>query len=396
MLSNSFRITLRKLYREKLYALINVAGLSLGIACCTILGLYLQSELTYDQHFANHKNIFRIENEFNINGKIDDFALTSPVLGQMLVDEYPEFQEFVRLRPIVMGNLGEKLIYSYEDRSFSWETCYFADDNFFEVFKHEIIYGDPETALDEPNTVAISETFANKYFDDENPIGKVMRHENGAANTVTLVYADLPENTHVKYDYVESFNLPALDIPPNTAGRRQRLFNVGVYTYLVMPDNYDVADFKPVSDKFFADHMESMASQDNVIWRSWLQPLADVHLNSNVDGDLPVGNKLYLYGFSLVAVFILVIACINYMNLATARYAKRAREVGMRKILGAGRAQLVLQFLGEALCFSLIALALAILLVQISFISSPVNSLLDKQLALDFTNNPELIGWLAG
>lgn len=383
------KITLRKLYREKMYALINVAGLSLGIACCIILGLYLRSELTYDQYHANHKKIYRVVNEFNANGNLDSFAVTSPVLGIMLKEDYPEIEDYVRFRPV-----RQRLLYHHEDQAHYWDKVFFADPNVFKVFTHDIIYGDPETALEDPFSAAVSQSFARSFWGDENPIGKVIRGDNNQPFTISLVFADLPENSHLRYNVLASYKREDFKVPDNVTARRQQLFNVNDYTYLVLPEDYDINDFKLISDSFFARHMETMGKQFNWTWHAWLQPLKDIHLYSDVAYDEPTGNRLALYGFGAVAVFILLVACINYMNLATARYAKRAREVGMRKILGAGRGQLVGQFLGEALCFTFISLALGVILVELALSLTQINTLLDKNLVLNLAQEPVLLGWL--
>jgi putative ABC transport system permease protein len=390
MLNSSLRITLRKLYRERLYALINIAGLSLGVACCLILGLYLRSELTFDQHNLRHKQIYRVVNEFNANGKVDGFAVTSPALGLMLKEEYPEIQAYVRLR-----NIRQKIFYVYEDQSYGWDDVYIADDNIFQVFTHDIIYGDPDTALTDPGSIAVSRTFARKYFGDGNPIGKTLHgSESSEPFKISLVFADQPENSHVRYDVLVSYNRKDVAIPDNITARRQQLFGVSDYTYLVLPEDYPIEDFRKISEAFFARHMEAQGKVLNWTWRSWLQPLADIHLYSDLAYDEPGGNRISLYGFAAVAVFILLVACINYMNLATARSAKRAREVGMRKILGAGRGRLVFQFLWEALCFTLIALVLGVILVEVALTLTPVTTLLGKPLTLNLTGEPALLGWL--
>lgn len=386
------KITLRKLYREKMYAAINIAGLSLGVACCIILGLYLHSELTYDQYNLNYKNIYRVVNEFNANGKVDDFAVTSAALGPMLKEDYPEIKAYVRLRKI-----RQKIFYVHGDRVFGWNDVYVADDNIFQVFTDHIIYGNPKTALVDPHSIAVSETFARKYFGDANPLGKTVHGTDSSEPfRISLVFADLPANSHVRYDVLVSYNRKDVAIPDNITARRQLLFGLTDYTYLVMPDNYNIANFKKISDEFYARNMAAQGKRLNWTWNCWLQPLADIHLYSNLEYDEPTGNRFALYGFAAVAVFILLVACINYMNLATARYARRSREVGMRKILGAGRGQLVLQFLGEALGFTFIALVLGLILVEIALTLTPINTLLGKPLVLDLFHSPALLGWLLG
>ena len=328
MANSEIKAALRTFYREKSYAIINLAGLSLAIACCLILGLYLRSELTYDQHHKRHKEIFRVVGEYITSGNTARYAVTPVPLGPMLKENYPEVKDYVRF-----NILGRVLIRS-EEKALYWDDVYAADPNVFDVFTHKILYGDPKTALKDPSSAAVSETFARKYFGDANPIGKTIQAEMvpEIPRKITLVFRDLPENTHLKYHVLFRFDGPQ-------AGQDQRwnLFNIGLYTYLVMPENYNVNNFKAVSASFFNRFMADIGKQVGQTWDCWLQPLADIHLHSDVAGDLPGGNIYYVYGFAAVAAFILLVACINYVNLAIARAAKRAKEIGMRKILGIPR-----------------------------------------------------------
>ena len=387
MFSNFIRVTLRILYREKIYAAINIAGLSLAIACCLILGIYLYGELTYDRHNTKYKDIFRVVGEFNINGKLEPMAQTSAPLGEMLANEYPQIRDYVRFFPV-----SRKVLWRSDDKAFYWDKTAYASKNVFDVFDHDFIYGDPNFNKNE-RFIAVSETFARKYFGDENPVGKTIY---GALNTVkiTHVFADLPKNSHLKYDLLMSDDIPFFNIPDDANQRMQALWGINFYTYLLMPEGYDVSDFKNIIDPFYERHMKVFEETINGTWRAWLQPLADIHYNSDVGRDEPTGNKIYLYGFTAVAIFILLVACINYMNLATARATKRAKEIGMRKILGSNKTRLIIQFLTEAIIFSIISMLLGLLLVEIFLKTTPINLLLDNKISLDLYNNPALLGWM--
>ena len=391
MLGSSLKITLRKLYREKVYALINIAGLSLGIACTVILSLYLRSEFTYDQHWEKHDRIYRVVGEFNTNGTIERMARTSQALGEMLKNDFPEVINFARLR-----YLNIRTLIHYEDLHYYWETVGVADNSLFEIFDHDILYGDPANALTVPNTVAVSEKFARQYFGDENPIGKTIMSDRYVPFTITLVYADLPENSHITYDVVFTYTRPDLLLPDNLTARRQMLWNVSDFTFLLMPEGYDPDFFQQDIQAFYDRHMSAMGDSLNATWTAWLQPLADMHYDTSFQFDEPTGNITYVYGFTAVAVFILLVACINYMNLATARATRRAREIGMQKILGADRGKLVLQFLAEAIFFALVSLVIAMGLVELVLSIPAVSQLLDKHLALDFSSEPTLAWWLLG
>lgn len=383
MFSTSLKITLRTLYREKLYTLINLSGLAVGISCCLILGLYLRSELTYDQHHLNHKNIYRVAQ--------GDGAITSPALGPLLAQDFPEIKAFVRFR-----GARQSTLISQGDQAYYWDRTYTTDNSVFDIFTHDVLYGDPGTALVEPATAAVSETFSRKYFGDANPLGEIISLDNGQPIKITLVFADLPDNSHLKYDVLFSYNREGGG--PDMATLRRQLLFISDYTYLFLPDSSTIEKFKEITDTLIDRHMKEQAEARGITVTNtlWLQPLADIHLHSQLANDLPSGNPLYLYGFAAVAVFILLVACINYMNLATALYAKRSNEVGMHKILGAERWNLVFQFLGEAICFTLISLVLAIFLAEVILNLTPVNTLLNKHLSLNFASEPVLLIWLVG
>jgi len=390
-----FAVLLRNLKREKLYAAINIAGLALGIACCMILGLFLKSELTYDQHYKGYKNIYRATNEFVTNGNGGKYAVTSQALGPMMAAEYPAaIKSYVRFR----NNTNDGgIAIRRGDKVFYWEHSYFVDDNVFEVFSHDIIAGDPKTALKDGGSIAISQSVAKAYFGNENPIGQTLTTDSGNANKVTLVFADLPANTHMKYDLLFSYNLPFLQLSDNPSVRRQNLTGIGIYTYFEMYPSFRPSDWERMDRDFMTKYMGDILKSVNATWRSWVQPLKDVHLSTEYqDNRLPNGNRMYLYGCAAVALIILIIACINYMNLATARAARRARSIGIRKILGASRRMLALQFLGEAVMFSLIALVLAAVIVEVVLKFTPINALMSQQVSFDLLHQPMLALWLLG
>jgi putative ABC transport system permease protein len=389
MASSDLIATLRTLYREKAYALINLCGLSLAIACCLILGLYLRSELTYDQHNTRHKQIFRVEQEITVNGTPTNFALTSIAMGPILKQNFPEVKDYVRLR----APSDQKFLITIEGKKLFWNKIYYCDANIFEIFTHKFIYGDPKSALSDPASAAVSESFARKYFGDANPIGKTLLADlyPTMPRKITAVFRDLPENTHMKYN--------ALFRDPNTVAytpNPRQLLSIGYYTFLIMPGNYNVGAFKAVADSLFSRFMADNVRGENIKWRGWVRPLADIHLNSDVGYDLPTGNKYYVYGFSAVAAFILLVACINYVNLAMARGAKRAKEIGMRKILGISRTHLVFRFLSESILFSLIAMIVGLVLVKLVLRLTPIDLLFGKPLGLNLLNEPLLLVWMAG
>jgi putative ABC transport system permease protein len=390
MINSELKAALRTFYREKSYALVNLSGLSLALACSLILGLYLRSELTYDHYHARYKQIFRIACEFTTSGTTDRMAVSSMTLGPMLKEYYPQIKAYVRLIPVSMQ---QKVMIRSGDKTLYWKDVYLTDESIFDIFTFQAVYGDPKTALRDPSSAAVSETFAKRYFGDANPIGRVINPDFGDASPkkISLVFRDMPENTHMKYSVLLRFGGPPTSIDP-----KNLLLSASNYTYLLMPENYNPDSYKPISAAFYAKFMDALGKVAGISWKSWLEPLADIHLYSDLSYDLPTGNRYYVFGFAAVAIFILLVACVNYVNLATARAAKRAKEIGMRKILGASRMRLILRFLGEAILFSAIALAIGIALVKVILASLPINELFGKPLLMDFRQDPTLLLWMLG
>ncbi len=395
---NHLVVLLRNFRREKLYTGINIAGLALGLASCLLLGLFLRSELTYDRHYPNYRNIYRVVNEFTMAGKPQTIVLTADALGPMLKDEYPAtVLDAVRFRPLSSdGDIAMRRPEQPQD-VFYWENAYFADANVFDVFPAEVVRGDPKTALANGTGIAISERVAKKYFGDENPIGKrLVTDSNAYPTVVTLVFRDQPANTHLKYDLLFSYNQPFLQIGDTPTQRRQRLVAINGFTYLVMHPSFRAADWQRMSHDFGEKYMGDALRAAQIQWRSWLQPLASTHMQSEAEYDRPNGNAAYLLGCAAVAFIILIIACINYTNLATARATRRARSVAMRKILGASRVSLAAGFLAEALLFALVALVLAVALVEVALQLTPVAGLFDNMGTLNLLREPVLGPWLLG
>jgi putative ABC transport system permease protein len=323
----------------------------MGIACCIILGLYLNNELSYDKHFSKHKNIFRVVSERTVNGFKNVLAQTSYALGPFLEREYTEVKEYVRFA----APPASRYLFQYKGKANYWENVYLVDDNVFNVFDHEILYGDPAAALVDPLSMAVSETFAKRYFNDENPIGKVVEAES-TSYTVSLVFADLPANTHLKYDVLLSRNRVSMSTDNTAEVRRSLLRGTTDYTYLVLDPTFDARQFRDLAEEFFEKYVAETARSSNSDINFYLEPLASIHLHSETERDLARGNTFYVFAVSAIAAFVLIVACINYVNLSTARSTKTAREVAIEKVLGVSRNQLVVGFLAESVCFCLLAL----------------------------------------
>ena len=374
MFKNYLKITLRNLRRNMAYSFINLAGLALGMACCILILLFVQDELSYDRFHEHKADIHRVHMIWrNLQTGASGESSSNPYrLAEALRTDFPELPHIVRLYP-----QGRTLIRRGEKR-FNENGFYFVDPSFFEVFSVPLLEGDPVTALREPYTVVITQEIARKYFGDENPMGQSLTYDNDELK-ITGIMAELPRHSHFHCSFLASMAVA------NQEFSRIVLENWGemsVLTYVMLPARLPPAELEGRFDAFVKKHMPDWAGGVSLK----LMALADIHLHSHTGGELEAnGDIVYVYAFTAIAFFILLIACINFMNLATARSAKRAREVGMRKVLGAVRQQLRRQFLGESLFFALVALLLALALVQA--VLPAFNDFVERELALDFTRN---------
>ncbi len=365
MFKNYLKVTLRILYKERIYAFVNLLGLSIGFACCLTVGLYLKNELTYDLHNLNHENIYRLAEE-RVGGESTTYSRnTAGATAPQLLASYPSVSNFVRFKEFSFSSLSN--FFQYGDLGDRETDILYSDSSVFDIFTFDVIHGDSSTALVEPGSIAISESFSRKYFGVGNPVGKILTTDT-SSYTVTLVFADLPDNTHLKYRALISYaTLPDTYSLLFTDNQH--------YTYLQMQEGYAVEDFKEISDSF----LDEFASEvdPNRRMNYYLEPLADIHYESVVIGDRPRGNAQSLYAAILAVLFVLTVACINYTNLATARATRRAREIGVRKLVGAVRKQLIAQFIGEAVFFAFMALIVGYCIAEF---------------VLNFTSFDELIG----
>ncbi|MCD4734527.1 MAG: ABC transporter permease [Bacteroidales bacterium] len=376
MVSNYFKSLLRNITRNKFYTFLNIAGLSVGIACAVFMLLYIQDEISFDKYHEKHERIFRIESDFYINNKNDKFAIVPIPMGPALKIEYPEVEEFVRLT-----NVGNTL-FRVEEKEYYEEGFYLADSAIFDVFTHRFVLGSPEKCLTEPKSIVLTESIAAKYFGNNNPIGEFMISGSGNSYNVTGVIEDLPANSHLRFDALISTSTIAEEIGSEEFNSLEpgRFWNIGVYTYLLLHENSRMDNIHEKFPAFYEKYMKSIGDQVSGSFNLLSTPLTKTHFKQGLGSELPSGNMSYVYIFSVVAVFILLIAAINYMNLATARSAGRSKEVGVRKVLGANRKQLVRQFLGESLVLSFIALLIAIALVNLFL--PDFNNLSGKNLSL--------------
>ena len=260
MFMSSIRILLRSLKRDRAYALVNLVGLVAGISCFLILSLYLRSELSYDQHFDNHDRLYRLATDIETSGKLDQWALSSMFVAEYLKRDHADVIDHVRIQ-YLNRDPNERSLLKNGDNAFYWDNVVLGEQNLFELFSHDILYGDPATALIDPLSIAISETMAKQYFGQQNPIGETLQADT-ATYKVTLVYADLPDNTHAKYDAVISFNR-VLDFLPENFDATRSFWGMNLYTYLYMPENYAASEFGDISDAFSDKYLQESGGRLN-------------------------------------------------------------------------------------------------------------------------------------
>ena len=352
MIKNLLLVALRNLKKDKWYSLINITGLTIGITFSLFLALYIMSELSYDRYNINAQRIYRVvsfikepERDLSHNA-----ATQFPLVPEILKD-YPEVQEAVRL-----SGTGRTL-YSNRTRRFYEDKVFNSDSNIFKVFTYQFIEGSPQRALVEPNSMVLTESLAEKYFGATRSImGKTLKNDNGDVYKITAVIKDVPENSHIKFSALISISSLPKNYGNNWGG-------FGPYSYVLLRPGTNVKALEKKMLSLYDKYMAPIFAQYNIKIHYGLQPITAIHLHSDmVNEPEQLGSMSYIYIFSAVAVFMLLIACINYMNLTTARSARRAREIGVRKVTGSSRSLLVLQFLLESLFTSFIAFVFSIVL----------------------------------
>lgn len=388
MLKNYFTIALRNLRKHSFYTFINVAGLSVGLAICFIILLFVINETSYDKHFGNADRIYRTKSEIKFGGNHYNMLYAPPILASALVAEYPEVEAAVRFR-----ERGSYLVKRNID-NIKEDNVIWTDKDFFKVFSIPVIAGNAETALAEPNTIAISEKIADKYFPGENALGQTLILDNKMDMKITAIYKTLPQNTHFHFDILIS--MEGLD-----EAKRLVWYSNNFQTYILLRPGADAKQLESKFTDLVIKHampqlaevlggdftLEKFIAAGNKMEYT-LQPLSDIHLKSSLQGEFEPGfDMAYVYLFVAVALFILLIACINFMNLSTARSANRAKEVGIRKVMGSFRSHLMRQFLTESilLTFASILLALGIAYLLLPFF----NQLSLRALSIPF-NQPML------
>ena len=379
MFRNYLTIAIRNLLRHKGYSAINVLGLAIGIACCILIMLYVQDELSYDRYHEKHVRIYRLAESATIAGRPIEAAVTPPPWAPVLAEEYPEIEQITRLKPP-----GSRWLIRYKENRFYERFFVFADSSVFDIFTIPLVQGNAKTVLAEPHAVVLSESMADKYFGDENPIGKVITGDDLYEFTVTGIMEDMPGNSHFHFDFLASYaSLAPNKLYNEPSTMQSHGFSHDVFTYLLLREGQEPEDLERKFPGFLDRHLGDMLEGTGIVARPFLQPLTDIHLHSNMEAELgPNSDIRYVYIFSSLAVFVLLIACVNFMNLSTARSARRAQEVGIRKVLGAQRQQLIRQFTGESIFLSVIALVIALVVVHL--LLPQFNAVSGKTLEMDY------------
>ncbi|MCF8307356.1 MAG: ABC transporter permease, partial [Ignavibacteriales bacterium] len=357
MFWNYLKIAVRNLVRKKFYTIINMAGLAIGICCAILIGLYIQNELSYDKYNEDYERIYRLESHFTIQESEDLFAVTALPLAPAIKLEFPEdVEQYCRFREM------DNNLFQIDGKKYFEDNVWYADSTVFEVFSYEFLRGEPSEALDDPNEIVLTESFAKHIFGAQDPMGKFLQTGYGFGFTVTGVIKDLPQNSHLNFEAIASMITLAQfygaemfhSLSPNL------FWNVGFYSFVKLKEGGSMDNIMRGYPPFNEKYIKALGETLNASFQLMAQRLDRVHLHSKLGGDLPTGNISYVYIFGIVALFLLLIGCINYMNMATAQSSGRATEVGIRKVAGAQRGSLRRQFLLESVVISIFAYVLAI------------------------------------
>ena len=382
MLHNYLTIAIRSLLRYPAYTLINIVGLAIGLAACMLILRYVWDELSYDRYHPHVDRIYRVVDDIESAGQTVRTAGSPSGWGPALKRDFPEIELFARVR----GTTSVWFI-MHEERRYYEKKIIWADAALLDMFSIPLVAGNPRTALTEPYSIVISEEMAFKYFGDEDPMGKVLRADNVWDFTVTGVMRNIPANSHLRPDMIMSL-VTRNALYPDSLDEWEMHENR--YTYVRLHENASPKDLEAQLPAFVERNKTGRLRDSSKVLRPSLQPLVDIHLHSHRDSEFePNGDIRYVALFLIIAFLIPLIACINFVNLATARSAMRAREVGVRQVMGANRPQLLRQYLGEAILMTGLAMVMAVMLVHLAL--PGVNALAGKQLDFALSN-----GWVLG
>ncbi|MCP5104235.1 MAG: FtsX-like permease family protein, partial [bacterium] len=381
MFKNYLKIAVRNFLKHKAYSFINIAGLALGLAACILILLYVRDEINHDRYHKNADRIYRVTTRDTSEDRVRDLAYSFAPLAPALLTDIPDISHAVRFFPYSAA------VKATREKCFQEDRFFFVDPEVFEVFTFPLKKGNPETVLKAPFSIVITEETAEKYFAGESALGKTLNVEGKFDFKVTGILENVPDNSHFTFDF-----LVPMDNVEDVLGWKPHWYWPPMYTYILLPGNYPASRLEDQFPGFLGKHIGKWAKG---MRKLRLQPLTSIYLHSNLESEIePTGNIAYVYIFSSIALFILFLACINFMNLATARSERRAREVGMRKVMGAQRFQLTRQFFGESLFYAFVSLFLAVVLVEL--LLPLFNRVVEKQLSINYMANwAMVVGFIA-
>lgn len=404
MIKNYFKTAWRNLVKHKSISAINLFGLTVGLTSCLLITVYILNELNYDRYNKNADNIYRVTRSFNTKDGVVSLNLSTvaPPFGYYLPTDFPEIQKMTRLLPEGIAPLR------YKEKLFNQKEAYWADEYLFDVFSIQVLKGNPATALKDPYCIMLTEESAKKYFGDEDPMGKTIRYNNTHELKVTGIYKSFPSNAHMHPEILMSFKTLKDSTMLGEEGLRTDWGNNSFFTYLLLPPHYNTANmlarFPSFIDKYMTGQ-EYVGNQPSKMTKLGLQKLTDIHLYSHTDFEAEPNNDISrVYIFAAIAFFILLIACINYMNLSTARSVLRAKEIGIRKVVGAEKKELIFQFIGESVLITWVAIILAagLLMLTLPWLNAlsgqnlSLSILLKWQVIIPLLGSPFIIGVIAG
>ncbi len=384
MIKNFFKIALRNLWRNKLNTFINIIGLSVGIASCILITLHVTDEFSYDKFFENSERIYRVALNRIYPENTISYAPIPHSYGTSILEDFPEVEAQVRI-----WDFNTEFVLSYEDEIFNESNFLFADSTFFDFFSIKLLIGDPKTVLSDPTSIVMTESTAKRYFGNEDPLGKTLTTPFGEVK-VSGVCEDIPENSHMDFNFLGSLFIIEFS-------RTVNYISFSTHTYIRLAEDADPkiveAKLPDLVTRYAAGQIES---QMGVTYEEYtkagngydyfLQPLESIHLHSNLEAEMdPNGDYRYVTIFISIALFILILACINFINLSTAQAAERAKEVGIRKVVGSHKKFIVRQFLFESIFVSFFSLWIGLILVELSL--PTFNNLAQKTLFLDYFGN---------